>query len=123
MEYLFFNYLEVSNGTLHDFTGNHCECQEISKKGLSPIFAKTSKSITLEICNCREENWNPKIDFTSKNRSEIIRFIQQRHPRRYRLRSFRDERLGMCSEHAYSQSSQLRVSRDILEKVRSCPLY
>ncbi|KRY54914.1 hypothetical protein T03_14945 [Trichinella britovi] len=97
--HLFYNYWVVSNGTLHDITGNHCECLEISKvfqilkKGFSPIFAKTTKSITHEICNCREEHWNPKIDIMGRNRSEVIRVIQQTHPPHYRLRSSRDIRL------------------------------
>ncbi|KRY13215.1 hypothetical protein T12_11382 [Trichinella patagoniensis] len=99
IEHLFYNYWVVSNGTLHAITGNHCECLEISKifqilkKGFSPIFAKTTKSITHEICNCREEHWNPKMDFMGRNRSEVIRVIQQTHPPRYRLRSSRDIRL------------------------------
>ncbi|KRX70883.1 hypothetical protein T06_13781 [Trichinella sp. T6] len=66
---------------------------QILKKGFSPIFAKTTKSITHEICNCREEHWNPKIDFMGRNRSEVIRVIQQKRPPYYRLRSSRDIRL------------------------------
>ncbi|KRZ88180.1 hypothetical protein T08_14710 [Trichinella sp. T8] len=76
---------------------------QILKKGFSPIFAKTTKSITHEICNCREEHWNPKIDIMGRNRSEVIRVIQQTHPPHYRLRSSRDIRIynldklfGLC---------------------------
>ncbi|KRX26207.1 hypothetical protein T07_2735 [Trichinella nelsoni] len=40
-----------------------------------------------------ETPWKPKMYFMGRNRSEIIRVIQQRHPRRCRLCSFRDIRL------------------------------
>ncbi|KRY31684.1 hypothetical protein T01_9724 [Trichinella spiralis] len=53
----------------------------------------------------KKEHLNPKIDFMGRNRSEIIRVIQQTHPPRYRLRSSRDIRLKAKTSFTLIQRS------------------